>query len=229
MEEIINFCLGHLDYFWVTILMAIESSFIPLPSEFVVPPAAWLACTPTGGMNIFLVVIFATLGADVGALVNYGLARHLGRPIIYKFADSRLGHLFMLSSEKLAHSEEYFRKHGNTSTFFGRLLPAVRHLISIPAGLSRMKLHLFILYTTLGAFLWNIVLAVFGWAFFVWRPDLQSKEAVAAEAAKYSHEIGYCLLALVALAIVYFVVKSKLKKRKQRTATTEEAPIADAE
>ena len=137
--------LHHLNYFWVTVLMAIESSFIPFPSEVVVPPAAYKAAT--GEMNIFLVVLFATLGSDIGALINYYLARYLGRPIVYKFANSRIGRLCLLSQEKIEKAEAYFVKNGISSTLIGRLVPGIRQLISIPAGLAGMPLGRFLLYT----------------------------------------------------------------------------------
>jgi membrane protein DedA with SNARE-associated domain len=144
--ELIKWVLENLNYWVVTIFMTIESSFIPFPSEVIVPPAAWKAMTDDS-MNIFLVVLFATIGADLGALINYYLARWLGRPIVYKFANSRLGHMCLIDEEKVHHAEEYFRKHGAASTFFGRLIPAVRQLISIPAGLAGMKLGPFLLYS----------------------------------------------------------------------------------
>ena len=156
--ELIKWVLENLNYWVVTIFMTIESSFIPFPSEVIVPPAAWKAMTDDS-MNIFLVVIFATIGADLGALINYYLARWLGRPIVYKFANSRFGHMCLIDEAKVHHAEEYFRKHGAASTFFGRLIPAVRQLISIPAGLAGMKLGPFLLYTTLGAGIWNTILA----------------------------------------------------------------------
>ena len=143
VAELLKWVLENLNYWVVTIFMAIESSFIPFPSEAVVPPAAWKAMADDS-MNIFLVVLFATIGADIGALVNYYLARWLGRPIIYKFANSRLGHMCLIDEEKIHHAEEYFRKHGTASTFFGRLIPAVRQLISIPAGLAGMKIGPFL-------------------------------------------------------------------------------------
>lgn len=141
MESVafIQWCLDHLNYWTITLLMAIESSFIPFPSEVVVPPAAWKAAN-NDNMNIYLVVLFATIGANIGALINYYLAKWLGRPIIYKFANSRFGHMCLIDEAKVQHAEEYFDKHGAVSTFVGRLIPAVRQLISIPAGLARMKL-----------------------------------------------------------------------------------------
>ena len=125
----IAWCLEHLNYWVITLLMAIESSFIPFPSEVVVPPAAYKAAT-TGELNVFLVVVCATIGAIIGALVNYGLARYLGRPLVYRFAESRVGHMCLIDREKVENAERYFDEHGAVGTFFGRLVPAVRQLIS---------------------------------------------------------------------------------------------------
>ena len=161
-------------------------------------------------MNIVLVVFFATLGADAGALVNYYLAKWLGRPIVYRFADSRLGHMCLIDRAKVEHAEEYFREHGAASTFFGRLVPAVRQLISIPAGLAGMRVDKFLLYTTLGAGVWNSVLALLGYLIYRFT-DLKSTEAVYVLATKYSHEIGYGILA-VAVIIVGVLVYKGMKK-----------------
>lgn len=209
--ELFRWVLENLNYWVVTLFMAIESSFIPFPSEVVVPPAAWKAMVDDS-MNIFLVVVFATVGADIGALVNYFLARWLGRPIVYKFADSRFGHMCLIDREKVMHAEEYFRKHGAASTFFGRLVPAVRQLISIPAGLAGMRLDKFLLFTTLGAGAWNIVLALLG--YFIWRfTDLKTEEDVYKLATEYSHEIGYVILALAVIVVGVLVMKA-MKKTK---------------
>lgn len=158
--ELFRWVLENLNYWVVTLFMAIESSFVPFPSEVVVPPAAWKAMADDS-LNIFLVVVFATVGADCGALINYYLAKWLGRPIVYRFADSRIGHLCLIDRAKVEHAEAYFREHGAASTFFGRLVPAVRQLISIPAGLAGMRIDKFLLYTTLGAGAWNSVLALY--------------------------------------------------------------------
>ncbi len=211
MQEIITWVLENLNYWVVLLFMAIESSFIPFPSEVVVPPAAWLAMTGEK-MNIFMVVVFATIGANIGALVNYYLAKWLGRPVVYKFANSKMGHLCLLSQEKVEHAEEYFRMHGAASTFFGRLVPAVRQLISIPAGLAGMKLGPFLLYTTLGAGAWNVVLAMIGFGIYEAFPEIRTAKDVSDLAAKYSHEIGYCILAVVGLAIVWLLFKRWRKK-----------------
>ena len=163
-------------------------------------------------MNIFLVVIFATIGADLGALINYYLARWLGRPIVYKFANSRFGHMCLIDEAKVHHAEDYFRKHGAASTFFGRLIPAVRQLISIPAGLAGMKLGPFLLYTTFGAGIWNTILALLG--YFIYRfTDIKTTNDVYVLATKYSHEIGYVIIA-VAVLIVGFLIYKGAKQKK---------------
>ena len=203
VAELLKWVLENLNYWVVTIFMAIESSFIPFPSEAVVPPAAWKAMADDS-MNIFLVVLFA--------LVNYYLARWLGRPIIYKFANSRLGHMCLIDEEKIHHAEEYFRKHGAASTFFGRLIPAVRQLISIPAGLAGMKIGPFLLYTTLGAAIWNSILALLGYLIYRFT-DLKTTNDVYVMATEYSHEIGYVIIAVVVIVIVFLAYKG-LKKRK---------------
>lgn len=196
MESLIQFCLDHLNYWTVMLFMAIESSFIPFPSEAVVPPAAWKAAV-TGDMNVVLVVVFATLGALLGAFVNYYLAVWLGRPIVYKFANSRLGHMCLIDEAKVQHAERYFDKHGAVSTFVGRLVPAVRQLISIPAGLARMGLGRFILYTSLGAGVWNAILAALGY-YMSTIPGMQTEEAVMDKVKEYSRtpastiHVHYC-------------------------------------
>lgn len=210
--ELFKWVLENLNYWVVTLFMAIESSFVPFPSEVVVPPAAWKAMADDS-MNIFLVVVFATVGADIGALINYYLARWLGRPIVYKFANSRLGHLCLIDEDKVRNAEEYFRKHGAASTFFGRLVPAIRQLISIPAGLSGMKLGPFLLYTTLGAAAWNIVLALLGYFIYQSTP-LKTTEDVYKLASEYSHEIGYILFALAAIIVGFLIYKGLKKKKK---------------
>lgn len=191
--------------------MAVESSFIPFPSEAVVPPAAWKA-TVSGDMNIVLVVFFATLGALIGAFINYYLALWLGRPIVYKFANSRFGHLCLIDEAKVKYAEEYFDKHGAVSTFVGRLIPAVRQLISIPAGLARMGLGKFVLFTTLGAGAWNIVLAALGYAM-AQIPGLTTEAEVMTAVEKYSKEIGICIAVVVLIALGIIIYKG-MKKDK---------------
>lgn len=214
MESIafIQWCLDNLNYWTITLLMTIESSFIPFPSEVVVPPAAWLAATGGNDLNIYLVVAFATLGACLGALVNYYLALWLGRPIIYKFANSKIGHLCLLDEAKIKHAEEYFDKHGAVSTLVGRLIPAVRQLISIPAGLARMRIDKFILFTILGAGAWNVVLGLIGWAL-AKVPGIQTREQLLERVTEYSHIIGYSILAIVVIVLAIIIFKS-LRTRK---------------
>ena len=203
--------LDNLNYWVVVVFMASESSFVPFPSEFVVPPAAWKAMDPSSGMSFILVIVFATLGADLGALINYYLAKWVGRPIIYRFADSRIGHMCLIDRQKVETAEEYFRKHGAASTIFGRLVPAVRQLISIPAGLSGMHVGKFLLYTTIGAAVWNTVLATIGWGIYKYT-DYKTTQDVYHQALKYSHELGYIILA-VAIVIVAFLAYKGLKKK----------------
>lgn len=193
------------NYYTITALMAIESSFIPFPSEVVIPPAAYIASKPESDLNIFLVVAFGTLGALIGAYINYFLAFWLGRPIVYKFAESKLGKLCLLSKEKIVVAEDYFVKHGKTSTLVGRLIPAVRQLISIPAGLARMNLLHFTLCTVIGAGLWNCVLALLGYI-------AQGQQDLI---DAYSHELSISILALLGLIIVYYIIKKICQRQKK--------------
>lgn len=203
--------LDNLNYWVVALFMAIESSFIPFPSEVVVPPAAWKAMDQNSGMSFILVIVFATIGADLGALINYYLAKWVGRPIIYRFADSRIGHMCLIDRQKVEVAEEYFRKHGAASTIFGRLVPAVRQLISIPAGLAGMHVGKFLLYTTIGAGVWNTVLAAIGWGIYEYT-DYKTTHDVYQQAVQYSHEIGYVILAL-AVVVVAFIAYKGIKKK----------------
>lgn len=127
--------------------MAMESSVIPIPSEIIMPPAGYLV--HEGKMNMVLVIVSGTLGSLFGAYVNYFAAHWLGRPLLVKY-----GHYVLIREETLVRVERYFAEHGEISTFIGRLLPVIRHLISIPAGLAGMNHLKFSLYTLLGAFLW---------------------------------------------------------------------------
>ena len=204
----IQWCLDNLNYLTIFILMVIESSFIPFPSEVVIPPAAYLAASK-GDMNIILIVLVGTLGAIVGALINYFLALWLGRPIIYRFAQSKVGALFLLDKDKVVKSELFFVKHGAVATFIGRLVPGIRQLISIPAGLARMNLLPFAIYTFLGAGIWNSVLAFLGWFLERSVPYDQLNSVV----TEYSHEIGYGILVVVAIALAYVIYKAYKRPR----------------
>lgn len=189
------------------LLMAIESSFVPFPSEVVVAPASYFAMQGAG-LNVALVVIFATIGALIGATINYFLALWVGRPIIYKFANSRLGHILLIDEKKVCKAETYFDKHGAISTFLGRLIPAVRQLISIPAGLARMNFAKFALYTALGAGIWNCVLAALGY----WLSTFVPQDELMEQIEHYNHYLswaGYALAAVIVIFIVYQVIKKK--------------------
>lgn len=209
MESVafIEWCLEHLNYWTITLLMAIESSFIPFPSEVVVPPAAWLAADPASGLNVYLVVLFATLGAMIGALINYCLAMWLGRPIIYKFANSRFGHMCLIDEPAVKKAEAYFDERGALSTFIGRLIPAVRQLISIPAGLARMKMSTFLIFTALGAGIWNTILAALGW-YLSKVPGIETKQQLIERVTEYSSEIGYFFIALGVFIVGYLIYKA---------------------
>jgi len=169
-QSLFDWYMANLNYFTIALLMAIESTFIPLPSEIVVPFAAYKAAQ--GDLNVFFVILFGTIGALTGSLINYTLSYYLGRPIVYAFAESKAGKLFFLSKEKVQHAENYFLKNGKTSTFIGRLIPGIRHLISIPAGLAKMNLRDFMLYTFAGAGIWNIILAVIGYYLYEMREQI---------------------------------------------------------
>ncbi|MCR4680427.1 MAG: DedA family protein [Bacteroidales bacterium] len=211
-DKVITWYNQHLNYGTVTLLMAVESSFIPFPSEVIVPPAAYQACnsdnpalykTDSKVVNVIFVILFATLGALIGALVNYFLALVLGRPIVYWFANSKVGHLLLLNSQKVKKAEDYFIEHGKSSTLIGRLIPAIRQLISIPAGLAKMNVGVFVLFTTLGASLWNTILAFLGY-FAHGQQDLIEK---------YNDELKIVLWGLCIVFVLYLVYKGIKAKR----------------
>lgn len=210
----IEWCLDNLNYWTITLLMTIESSFIPFPSEVVVPPAAYLAATE-GKLNVYLVVAFSTFGAAIGAVINYTLALWLGRPIVYAFVKSKVGRLFLLNEEKVQRAERYFDKNGVISTLVGRLVPGIRQLISIPAGLARMSFGKFVLYTAIGAGIWNVVLAIIGYSL-AFVPGINTREQLLEKVNSYSHLIGYAILAIVAVALIFIFVK---QSRKTKTKT----------
>ena len=203
----IAWCLEHLNYWVITLLMAIESSFIPFPSEVVVPPAAYLAANGDNGLNVFLVVVCATVGALIGAVINYTLALYLGRPIVYRFANSRLGHICLIDQKKVEMAEQYFDRHGALGTFVGRLVPAVRQLISIPAGLARMGLGRFLLYTTMGAGLWNSILAAIGY----YLQSIVPYEELDQKVAEYAVYLKVAML-LLGVAVVAYLIYKGVKK-----------------
>ena len=202
-HNLLDWYMANLNYFTIALLMLIESTFLPLPSEVVIPFASYKAAQ--GDLNVFGVVIFGTIGALTGSLINYTLAYYLGRPIVYKFAESKVGRLFLLSKEKVEHAENYFIRNGKTSTFIGRLVPGIRHLISIPAGLAKMDLRSFMLYTFIGAGIWNIILAIIGYYIY----DLRDK------IFPYLDNVLYFLGAVF---VIYLVIKGIGGMRKNKKA-----------
>ena len=200
-QKIIEWYMGHITYWTVFLLMAIESSFIPFPSEIVIPPAAYKAAN--GEMNIFLVVFAGTMGAIVGALFNYYFAKWLGKKLLLKFANTRLAHLMLIDQSAVEKSEKYFLKHGKTSTLIGRLVPGIRQLISLPAGLANMKMSDFLLYTTIGSTLWNVILALLGYFFWSQKDILD----------KYYTELSLAFLGLGGLYVAYLMYNG-FKKNK---------------
>ncbi|MBO4488930.1 MAG: DedA family protein [Bacteroidales bacterium] len=214
-DRVIDWYNGHLNYGTVTLLMTIESSFIPFPSEVIVPPAAYQACnadnealftTSSKVVNVLFVILFATLGALIGATINYFLALWLGRPIVYWFADSKVGHLLLLNSAKIKKAEDYFIEHGKSSTLIGRLIPAIRQLISIPAGLAKMNFGIFILFTAIGASIWNTVLAFLGY-FAHGQQDLIER---------YNGELKIVLWILCFAFVGYLIYKGVKSSRAQK-------------
>ena len=178
--------------------MACESSILPVPSEMVIPPAVYVALEPDSHLNIFLIIFFGTIGALVGASFNYMMSRWLGRFVVYKFADSKVGKLFLLSSQKVQKAETFFNDHGKTSTFVGRFIPVVRHLISIPAGLSKMNYLNFLIYTALGAGLWNCALALLGYIANENRDMINT----------YSHELSVVFIGVGFILLIWLIIKS---------------------
>ena len=206
--NLITTLLSNLNYGTILFLMMLESTVVPVPSEFVVTPAAYHAAS--GQLDLWLVILAATVGADLGATINYVVALYVGRPVIYRFANSRWGKMCLLSQEKVEKSERYFDDHGIVATLTGRLIPGIRHLISIPAGLARMNYWKFLLYTTIGAGAWHTVLAALGWYLHAIVPEEQLNDKI----AEYAHYIKLVILALVIAAVVWFVIMHYVRKRK---------------
>ena len=202
-KEVVAFYMDNVNYWTIFIFMTIEGSFIPFPSELVIPPAAYKAAN--GELNIYWVTIVGTLGALFGSLINYFLAIWLGRKVIYSLVNTRFAKMLLLSEESIKKSEDYFIKNGNMSTLIGRLVPGVRQLISIPAGLAKMKMTDFLLYTIIGALSWNAILAALGYFFYSQKELLE----------KYFHELSIGMLVLGGLFVLYLVYKG-IKKKKSK-------------
>lgn len=204
-QVFVEWFINNATYLFVFLFMTLESSFVPFPSEVVVPPAAYIACTGIGAgadMNIWLVVVFATLGALAGAFINYYLAMWVGRPLVYRFADTRFAHACLIDRQKVDKAERYFDKHGAASTFFGRLIPVIRQLISIPAGIARMNVGTFAFFTFLGGLLWNVILASLGY----WLSKFVSPDDLFAKVEEYNKYLtwgGFILAGLILIYILY--------------------------
>lgn len=203
-SSVTQWYMDHINYGTITLLMAIESSFIPFPSEIVVPPAAWKAAQ--GELNIGLVVFFSTLGALIGALFNYYFALIIGRKLIYKFADTRIANLLLINPASIEKAENYFIKHGKSSTLIGRFVPAIRQLISLPAGLARMKMRDFLIYTFIGSASWNIILAALGYFLYSQKELLE----------KYYKEISWGFIILGILFFGYLIFKAVTYKKTNK-------------
>lgn len=212
-QEFVIWFTENATYLFVFLFMTLESSFIPFPSEVVVPPAAYIACLGVGagaGMNIWLVVLFATLGAMAGAFINYYLAMWVGRPVVNRFADTRFAHACLIDRQKVEKAEAYFDKHGAASTFFGRLIPVIRQLISIPAGISKMNVGVFALFTFLGGLLWNAILAALGYWLSLAVPEDELFNKVE-EYNKYLTWGGFILAGVIVLYILWNAFKPRKK------------------
>jgi membrane protein DedA with SNARE-associated domain len=205
IEKIVSWYMDNMNYGTITLLMTAESTVIPFPSEMIVPPAAYKASQEGSDMNMLLVIVFATIGAIIGSTINYCFALWLGRPIIYRFAESRVGKMFLLSTKKVKQAEDYFVKHGKASTFIGRLVPGIRHLISLPAGLAKMHFGTFILFTGIGALIWNIILVIVG------HVAHGSSDLI----EKYSKEFSFILFGLGILFVLYLIYNGFFKKKKK--------------
>jgi membrane protein DedA with SNARE-associated domain len=203
-QKVIEWYMAHITYWTIFLLMTIESTIIPFPSELVIPPAAYKAAN--GDMNIFFVIFAGSMGAIVGSLFNYYMAKWLGNKLLLKFANTRLAHLMMIDESAIVKTENYFLKHGKTSTLIGRLVPGIRHLISIPAGMANMKIRDFILYTAIGATAWNIILALLGYFFYSQKEMLD----------KYYKELIFVILAIGGLYVLYLVYNSFKKNKKEQ-------------
>lgn len=205
LSNVIAWYNDHTNYATITAFMAVESSFIPFPSEVVIPPAAYVASEEGSNLNIFLVILFGTIGALIGAYLNYFLALWLGRPIIYKFADTQVAHWLLIDKEGIEKSEQYFIKHGKVSTLVGRFIPGIRQLISIPAGLSKMNFMSFSIFTFIGALIWNSILALLGYLAHGQKDLIE----------KYSHELSVIIVVALVVGICFAIVKQIFKNRKK--------------
>lgn len=210
-KSVIDWYMLNINYASIALLMGVESTVVPFPSELIVPPAAWKAAH--GELNIYGVIAAASAGALLGSLFNYFFALILGRPLLYKLAATRWARLIMINEDHLLKAEKYFVKHGNVSTFIGRLVPGIRHLISIPAGVARMSLKQFCLFTFIGSSIWNVILAMLGIFLYNRKGQLE----------QYYHYISYVLLGAGALFVFYLIYNYFRNKTNVKQVISSEA------
>jgi membrane protein DedA with SNARE-associated domain len=193
--------MENINYISVFLLMTLESTFLPVPSELVVPPAAWKAAQ--GEMNFVLLILFSTVGCILGALINYTIAKYLGRKIIYSLVETKVAHMLLLNRGHIEKAESFFIKYGKSSTFIGRLVPVIRHLISIPAGLSQMNIPNFVFYTALGSAIWNSILAALGYFLYKQQDVLKA----------YFKNLSNFFILLFILFVIFLIIKYFFKKK----------------
>ena len=187
--------IGSMGYLGIFLLMFLESTFFPFPSEIIMIPAGYLAYQ--GEMNLYMVILVGILGSVAGALLNYYLAMHLGRKIILKY-----GKYFFIKEETLDKLDTFFTKHGEISTFTGRLIPGIRQLISLPAGLARMNIAKFSFYTAIGAGIWVVVLVAVGYV-------VGSNQELISE---YMRSATLIALVSVVLIIIFYIVRNRRRR-----------------
>lgn len=208
--------IANANYLFIFLFMVVESSFIPFPSELIVPPAAYLACANFGvgtDMNVYMVVVMATLGALVGAYINYYLALWVGRPVLYKLADTRFAHAMLIDRGKVERAEKYFDKHGAVSTLIGRLIPVIRQLISLPAGLARMNIFTFTIFTTIGALIWNAILGFLGY----WLSVHVDPNMLFDKIEEYNQYLSWGGYALFAICLAYILWNAFRRKKEVKS------------
>ncbi len=214
LQSIADFFIGVVSagsYFGIFILMTIESSFIPFPSEIVLIPAGYLIAM--GELSVFFVMLAAIIGSIAGALINYAIGFYLGRTAVNKLIFS-YGNFFLLSQKSILKSEEFFYKHGHITTFLGRLIPGIRQLISLPAGFAKMPLVPFITYTILGAGIWSGILVYLGY--------FLGKNTAAIKA--YLNYITLILILVCAIAVIAYIIYNVRKDRHHPAFKNENNP-----
>ena len=202
LHEVINWLvttIGSMGYIGIFLLMALESSLVPIPSEIIMPPAGYLV--QQGQMNMALVILNGTLGSLFGAYLNYFAAHYLGRPFLLKY-----GRYVLITEEHFRRVEDYFASHGEISTFIGRLLPVIRHLISLPAGLAGMNHIKFSVFTLLGAFIWVSILTGIG--YFLGQNEVLIEQ--------YSHQVILDVLAASVVLVTLYIVRHRRKLARIR-------------